>query len=73
MSDPRFGDRPVVSITTAEIEQWMGVLIADSASPSSPKRYLATSGTPPGGSTRRWVGQAVSRRSLRSLLNHRGR
>ena len=39
---PRFGDRPVVSITTAEIEQWMGVLIADGASPSSAKRYIAT-------------------------------
>jgi len=40
--EPRFGDRPVASITTAEVEQWVGSLVAAGHSASSVNRYLAT-------------------------------
>jgi integrase len=40
--EPRFGDRPVGSITTAEVEQWVGSLVAAGHSASSVNRYLAT-------------------------------
>ena len=73
---PRFGNRPVVSITTAEIEQWMGVLIADGASPrarsatSPPSEpcsttHSATTGsptTPPHSSVHRRAGTCDGRR-----------
>jgi integrase len=40
--EPRFGDRPVSSITTAEVEQWVGSLVSAGHSASSVNRYLAT-------------------------------
>ena len=40
--EPRFGDVPVSSITTAEVETWVGSLVAAGHSASSVNRYLAT-------------------------------
>lgn len=40
--EPRFGDVPGSSITTAEVQTWVGSPVAAGHSASSVKRYLAT-------------------------------
>lgn len=40
--EPKFGDTPLVSITRAQIEQWVGSLIAGGVAPATARRYLAT-------------------------------
>jgi integrase len=40
--EPRFGNLPVNSITTAEVASWVGGLIGSGVAPSSAARYLAT-------------------------------
>lgn len=40
--EPRFGDVPVASITSAEVAHWLGGLVAGGCSPSTAGRYLAT-------------------------------
>src|SRR4051794_23347610 len=39
---PRFGNAPLVSITSAEVSSWVGSQIASGRRPSSVTRYLAT-------------------------------
>ncbi|WP_432883500.1 tyrosine-type recombinase/integrase [Kribbella sp. CA-245084] len=39
---PRFGNAPLVSITSAEVSSWVGAQITAGRSPSSVTRYLAT-------------------------------
>lgn len=40
--EPRFGNVPVASLTSADIGQWMGDLVASGAAKSSTSRYLNT-------------------------------
>ncbi|MGH3365665.1 MAG: phage integrase central domain-containing protein [Nocardioidaceae bacterium] len=40
--EPRFGNLPVNSITTAEVASWVGGLVGNGVSPSSAARYLTT-------------------------------
>ena len=40
--EPKFGDTPLASITRAQIEQWVGSLIAGGVAPATARRYLAT-------------------------------
>ena len=40
--EPRFGGVPIASITSAEVAQWVGGLVASGRSPSTAARYLAT-------------------------------
>lgn len=40
--EPRFGNWPVASITTAEVAAWAGALVAAGCAPSTAARYLST-------------------------------
>lgn len=40
--EPKFGDTPLASITRAQVEQWVGSLIARGVAPATARRYLAT-------------------------------
>lgn len=40
--EPKFGNTPLASITRAQIEQWVGSLIAGGVAPATARRYLAT-------------------------------